>query len=368
MFNKIALYLKDARGGIRVWEISARFNSKQGYGAIVDWNYGTLGGALQSQSEYIDYGLAGRNLQEQVNLFVNSKISSKMDRGYVKSLEDAKNNKVTNALGLEKPMLAVTYKNIKDKLPDELWMQNKYNGHRCLIKIEDGNIFAYSRNGKEIDTIPEIFAQICVDYFDGLTLDGELYHHGTKLQTISSWVKRRQEATKNLTFICYDVIMEESFSKRFEFLKRYDLNISNLNRDYFEIAQTWKINRDRISDYLNKSCEEGYEGLILRQDGFPYSDGKRSKSVIKVKKILDDEFLVKDIIPAKEGWGILCCIAKNGRQFTVSAPGSMEEKQIVMDRKESYIGKFVRVEYAELTKIGIPFHPVAIMWRDKQQE
>ena len=109
-------------------------------------------------------------------------------------------------------------------------------------------------------------------------------------------------------------------------------------------------------------------------DNFKHEAGKRSKGLIKVKPmhfgefVVDDEFLVVDIIPSKDGWAILVCETEEGKQFKVSCHGTFEYKKEVYENRDDYFGKHIRIEFAGLTKSKIPFHPVAICWREKHEE
>jgi hypothetical protein len=101
----------------------------------------------------------------------------------------------------------------------------------------------------------------------------------------------------------------------------------------------------------------------LRNGNFPYEDGKRSKSLLKIKSVQDSEFIVIDIERAKDlSMAILICKTNYGKEFRVSAPGTIEQKVHALYFKDSYVGKYVRVEYQNLTIDGIPFHPVATNW------
>lgn len=117
-------------------------------------------------------------------------------------------------------------------------------------------------------------------------------------------------------------------------------------------------------DELIRVRRAGFEGLMLRLDGRKYEDGKRSSSLIKVKKFHDDEFECIDIEPSRDGWGICVLKAKNGVVFRTSAPGTLQEKERQLKTKEQYIGKYLTVEYSQLTNDGVPFHPSAIRWRE----
>lgn len=351
---KKTLYYKDAGQNIRQYTLYQD-------GTTLVSEYGVLGGESVVATEEIPHGLAGRSKQEQMELRMNSKINKKMDKGYVFDIEVAKSGKALNMLGLEKPMLAARFDKIKNFDFSKVYVQNKFDGHRCLIKNESGELVAYSRNGKPIDSIPEILSEIKMP--EGHTIDGELYHHGTPLQTISSWIKRRQDNSKKLSFICYDAILKESYDERYRFIKEIDLGAKSC------VAHTELIRGEfNPKPILENAIKHGYEGLILRPDGFDYEDGKRSKGLIKVKKFFDDEFEVVDILASVDGWARLKCITNKGKVFMMSAPGNMEEKTRILKNKNLYIGKMVQGEYAGLTKDGIPFHPIATMWRNKQAE
>lgn len=353
----ISLYAKDNIGAMRVWSISAE-------AFVIQINYGILMGEMVCRYEEINEGKASRSLEEQLLSRIDSRINKKLDSGYVYDIEDAKNNKRVNLLGSEKPMLAQRY----DKMKDVSWVegalyQRKYNGHRCLITKVDGEVFAYSRNGKRIDSIHEILNCLS-DIKEGTTLDGELYIHGTSLQKISSYVKKRQGETSNLQFICYDIISGESYSKRHndicEIIKPWMF-------EYVIIAFTFNFQKS-ISTMLKEVIDFGYEGLIARVDGYPYEAGKRSKGLVKIKKMLDDEFLVVDVTKSVDGWGVLKCTMADGKTFSASAPGNVMEKALAYLERTECIGRKVNVEYAELTDGGIPFHPIVTGWREKESE
>ena len=96
--------------------------------------------------------------------------------------------------------------------------------------------------------------------------------------------------------------------------------------------------------------------------------------MIKVKPrhfknfLVDDEFLVVDILPSKDNWARLVCETEEGKRFKVSCHGTIEYKTFVLERKDLYIGKHIRAEFESYTKAKVPFHGVALYWRDKFEE
>lgn len=353
--NHHKLYSKDNKGDLRYWEISND-------GSLIEIKYGKVGGAELIETEIVNYGLAGRTQDQQVESRIKSRVGKKIDSGYVYDMNNARDNARTNVLGLDRPMLATRHDRIKDMKFEANYVQYKYDGHRCLIKNDGGDIIAYSRNGKVIDSISHILNELDGVLPDGTTLDGELYAHDTPLQTITSWVKKKQLRTSSLSFICYDVLMDECYSIRHSFIS----NMRKMNK--IEIAQTSLLMGEfDLIPLLDSAKEKGYEGLIVRPIGSPYECGKRSKSLIKVKSWMDDEYKVIKISKGVDGQAILH-LQHNGRAFRVTSPGTFDQKFYVAENKDLYVGKKVNVQYANLTKDGVPFHPVATMWRDKDNE
>ena len=360
--NNVKLYSKDAKGKIRIWEIWS-FENK------INIEHGLLNGVRTKEEETVSLGLASRTLEEQIISRISSRVNKKKDAGYVDSLDDAINNKKTNALGFLKPAKCSRYDKVKDEIPyDTTYIQTKLDGHHCNITNDHGTNVAYSSGGKIIDTIPEILNNIKIPV--GRTVEGELYHHGTILQTISSWVKKRQENTKKLSFHMYDIDSGDCYSERLKELEGIKHGEKSLLHHTDVVLGNFNI-----SEAMKISLSDGYEGLVLRLLGFPHEDGKRSKGLVKVKPMhfgefkIDDEFLVVDIKSSPIGAVLQCvCNNENGTLFGVTAPGTMKEKMYVLENKKLFIGKHVRVEYGGFTKNKIPFHPVATMWREKFDE
>ena len=354
--GETVLYIKDNRGVLREWAISCED------GEIVI-RYGQEGGSMQYQTEEVPEGKATRTLEEQIMSRMASRISKQRDRGYTPWREEALNaTRPTNQLGLPKPMLAHKIANVKNINYEGAVTQPKFDGNRCLIYNEGGVNKAYSRNGKPIEAIDHILQEIKIP--EWVIMDGELYAHGYPLQTIVSWIKRKQPNTALLRYHWYDVVARDlTYNERSALIGSLPTGDA-VSPVYGDPISSYE---DVLTNF-RRYREEGYEGAILRWGDSGYEDGKRSKSLVKIKEWHDDEFLILDIIPSREGWGILVCeLQDKTGTFRVSAPGDMVQKKWALQNKERFIGRHVTVEYANLTADGIPFHPVAINYRDEIQ-
>lgn len=344
MINE-TLYIKDNRGQMRLWNIEV-VNNK----LII--THGLVNGTLQVKEETVHRGLAGRTIEEQVKSRFRSRINEQYKKGYKNTLEEAKKSQGTNAMNLYKPMLAQPLKNVKIIDYSHAFTQFKYDGHRCLITKRNGETIAYSRKGQLIQSVEHILADI--DIAEGQTLDGELYCHGESLQTIGSWVRRNQPRSAELQYHVYDIMEDYSYQDRIRLLKMIRFG------ETVKVAPTMVLSTpEDVSQRFLAAKKLGYEGLILRWGETSYEAGKRSHSLVKIKSVLDDNFMIVDIHLSTDGWGILECMLPSGDTFKVNPPGTMEARFDVSNNPSNYIGKMVRVEFANYTKDKIPFHPVA---------
>lgn len=346
------LYKITATGAVQIWEIERLYNQ-----ASLSIMFGQEGGSRQHKLIRVKVNKSSRNLREQITLEADSRIKKQKDKGYCESVIVARNSIGLNASKMLKPMLA--HKLIDKPYVDykKCFVQYKYNGHRCLITSTEDGLVAYSRNGKPITTIDHILSNLNLEV--GRTLDGELYIHGTQLQDTGSLIRKQQPGNEKLNFVCYDTMINLPYEKRLDVL--CSLSLPN---NVFIAPTIFGSKLSSLSDRLHEAIELGYEGLILRTNDAGYESGKRSSSLIKVKQFQDAEFIVTNIHASSDDWGILECINPlTGATFRVSAPGTIDEKKEILTNKMKYIGKFINVEYFDLTNDGKPFHPVAKYFR-----
>lgn len=349
----ITLYRKHVHG-IGTWKI---------------WNEGQFlfiahatvedGNAVIHREEVVT-NLSGRSLQEQIELRARSRINRMLDRGYKYSRDEALLGN-TNQLGLLPPMLAQPLSKVSSINYVNAVLQKKLDGHRCLITKDEGEIIPYSRKGKLIPSITHITDVLKERLSEGVTLDGELYHHGTPLQTIGSWIKRHQENTKNLAYVVYDLISDQPFLERYEELKRILDGVGT-----FPVVLLPNVpyeSEEKMLTLLTDVRARKFEGLILRTNDSPYQPGVRSSSLIKVKVFLDTEVQVKGFKRSKEGWAICIC-DYGGKRVDVSAPGGVAEKTYVLEHQDEFLDRYLTIEYSVITIDGVPFHPTAVRWRD----
>jgi DNA ligase-1 len=363
MFQEVKLYRKNSLG-IGTWRV---------WGTAEGVSFGTVhiahatveGGSEVGHTDPVVTNASGRRIEEQLKLEINSRISRQLDKGYKHSRDEAILGS-TNQLGLVNPMLAqpLDKVTIKQHMFGDAYVQNKFDGHRCLITRQGGELIAYTRKGKPITTIPHILED-CFNWMqDGDTLDGELYIHGVALQAISSLIKREQGESRRLCYHWYDLAdRTRVFGDRYRMMK--DL-YANVRTPQIVLVPTTKVERmAEVYEHFKKARDEGYEGSMLRVSTHGYQDAKRSDQLIKIKERHDCEVTVLGARSSSQGWAILRVKTDWGVQMDISAPGSVAQKTEVLQNIASYIGKRLTIEYAMLTADKVPFHAVATRWHEE---
>lgn len=372
---KRTLYIKDNAGHLRQWRCYEVLGG-------IEIEHGVVNGTMQYKYEEVD-GNSVRDQDEQIESRINSRYNKQIDKGYTYDMDKAANSKPMNALGFCKPMLAKKQcdASVDTLLKFPFYMQRKLDGNRCLIHNDGIKLTAYTRNGKQITTIDHILDELDGVIPEGVTLDGELYAHGIPLQTIVSYIKRKQVATASIQYHVYDLITDDVFSKRLERLESILSGFKSKVSSSIKLVETTLIKPEDsslgvLTNLVKAYRERGYEGGIGRSDytvyrgvlkKVGYEDGKRSGSLVKFKEWESEEFNIVDIIPSEDGWARLVCEYRIGfatKKVTVSCPGDMNFKYHVMQNKDEYIGKKVTCDFAYWTNDHVPFHPTAVAIRD----
>ena len=275
-----------------------------------------------------------------------------------------------------KPMLA--YK--VDKKPvdwsENVYMQPKLDGVRCVIKLGDNNeVQAFSRTGKPWLNIAHITNSL--HYFftqhPDIILDGELYNHDLRddFNKIISLVRKtkptpsdRAEASNLVQFHCYDYIetvMDQPYGYRMNQL--IDVNQKTLYSYCVIYVESKLVNSKESANIIHQyNLNNGYEGSMLRLDR-PYQQ-KRSYNLQKFKDFQDAEAL---IVGYEEGkgkrentLGKFLMQDDDGNQFGCP-PGkgyNYQALQYILYNIHDYMGQRATFTYFERTPAGSYRHPL----------
>lgn len=356
------LYKRNTNGSIQEWEIEVKGDS-------FFTREGLVGGAITESKPTIceskNVGQSNeRSPEEQAFSEAKAKWQKQKDKGYV---EDKERIDTPDTKGY-KPMLAHKLEDYKDELVYPVFGQRKSDGIRCIIS-KDG---AWTRNGKDIVTVPHI-QNALLPFFDRhpkSVLDGELYNHEfhDDFNKIASLVKKTKpsiedifEAQDKVQYHIYDAIRIGTLTDKDKFSERSKLIKQELkNVDYIHIVETYTIKSEAdIQKMHDKFVEEGYEGLMVRQDG-AYQQ-KRSKLLLKFKHFQTEEFIVTDIESGRGNKANLAATVHfrthKGKPFSAGIIGDEDFCKKLLYCREEYIGKPATVKYFNYTPDEIPRFP-----------
>ena len=274
-----------------------------------------------------------------------------------------------------KPMLA--YK--VDKKPvdwsENVFIQPKLDGVRCVIYVDDKeNIRCFSRTGKEFHNLEHIKLSLNEFFFDyanvDVVLDGELYNHDLRdnFEKIISLVRKQKptdsdklEAKELVQFHCYDYI-ETVMNKPYGY-RMNQLADSDMYSDCIKYVETkYALTKDAANIIHQYNLNNGYEGSILRLDK-PYEQ-KRSYNLQKFKDFNDTEATIVGYEIGKgkrEGTlGKFLMQDDDGIEFGCPPGKGYNYAALtnILNNIHDYIGKRATFTYFERTQYGSYRHPM----------
>ena len=288
----------------------------------------------------------------------------------------------------KKPMLAYPVSDKPIDYNQDVFMQSKLDGVRCIIQSEDveyhepntGRLIkaqavkAYSRTGKEWKNIDHILFNLKPWFAlnPDVILDGELYNHDLRddFETIISLVRRQTpddidmiESRDLVQFHCYDIIDE---TKVFDERNRFIIQTVPRNQ-YIKHVPTVLIHTEaQAKDCHQDNLNEGYEGSILRTNDV-YKCG-RSWNLRKFKDFHDDEALLLDWVEGKgkrKGTiGKFMAQDSEGNIFGMPVMDNFKYLQDNFEEMKTWVGKIATFTYFERTKAGSYRHPLFKCIRD----
>ena len=275
------------------------------------------------------------------------------------------------------PVLANKYDPKRlEKSKNDWYISRKLDGVRCLILIEPKkkSVKFFSRTGKEFHTLLILKNEILINielFHEAVVLDGEIVSMKNGVEDFTNLmkeIKKKNHVMKNPKYFIFDMLKKEDFfnlkseeiySERLKKLKKI-----NIYFVFLEVLEQNKYTDDDFLKLIEKSEKNNWEGLMLRED-VKY-EGKRTNSLLKYKKMHDEEYKVIDII--KGPWReisketklentieTMVAVIIDYKDTKVGSGFSLEERKHFYKNPESIIGKIITVQYFEKTKDSLRF-------------
>jgi len=353
------IYKKTKTGATQEWTIEVVGNKYRTHS-------GQVGGIITTNEWTIVYGKNTGKLNEttdseQCMKEAVAKRTKKLESGYFENI------KHINKTQYFEPMLASKWEDSKDKITYPIFSQPKLDGIRCIV-TKDG---MFSRNGKPIISAPHIRQSLSevFEVYPELILDGELYadKFANDFNKIVSLVKKTKptdadlkESKKNIQYWIYDLPDNGiQFGDRCDRLHDLFENYNAFNKYCVEVETTLCMSEDDVIDLYEDYVDAGFEGQMLRLN--KAYENKRSKSLMKHKSFIDEEYTILDIVEGEGNRtgtaGYMVFETENGDRFKSNVKGTWEETAEMLKNKKKLIGKEATIKYFNLTPAGIPRFP-----------
>lgn len=240
--------------------------------------------------------------------------------------------------------------------PKGWWMSEKLDGVRAWWDGENfisrlGNVFHAPQWFK--DHLPK-----------DVVLDGELFAGRKNFQKTISAVRKlvpNDDEWKGINYVVFDAPKTPgTFEERMKFLASLFDDAPISTRPVYRLTQMFCANYDYMKLYLDIVEKNGGEGVMLREAGSLYEEG-RSRTLLKVKTFWDAEGVVVGHNPGKgKNKGRLGSleILWEGKTFNLSG---MTDKQ---RENPAPLGTVITFRATDLTDKGIPKFASFVSARD----
>lgn len=374
------LYKRDSKGNVRVWRAEVGVT-----GASCFWRAISGledGKQVESGWKVVQQKNVGKanetSLEDQAVAEMMAEFNKKAERGYFR-LRTA-----IDTFDKIKPMLASKHEDAKYDFENELhFSQPKLDGIRCIAR-RDG---LWSRSGKEIVSCPHIMREL-ISFFQmhpEAILDGELYNHDLRddFNKITSLVRKTKPTTADteearglVQYHVYDMIevpeeVIDLYGDSVFFYDRWQWFHDQGYNDSVKVVETRVVHDiETMDNVYGQYLEAGYEGQMIRRNT-QYEQNKRSKSLIKRKEFITEEFTVVAVEEGKGNWAghIKRFILQlpEGTQFGAGVRGTQDTMRNMFEVNQTPMWATLR--YFTPTPDGIPRFPVVIDWGfEKQRE
>ena len=346
------LYKIDANGNTRFYKLEPCL---VGYSIV----WGVLDGKTQVKDVVVEPKNIGKKnattLESQTALEIEAQLVKKQKSGWKYSLE-------TDTAEVLLPMKISTFQKHGNKLKEPFYESNKLDGHNSEYRLIEGIPVLLSRTGGIQIPLPhlELDALKIMKQLNTTSLMGELYIHGKPLNEISSLVKKCRPESANLEFHIFHYLTDLQYSK-------VQANLADVveTSHIKTVEARLCLSKDLLEERHKVATDAGYEGLVLYNLDSVYEYNKRSTTIQKYKKTLDDEFKIIGTHKDRNLHLIYTCVTAEGKEFKVKRKGSATERLLDATTPEKNIGKWLTVEYEKISaKSQVPLKPVGINIRN----
>ena len=264
----------------------------------------------------------------------------------------------------------------------EVIVTHKFDGQRVILRVEDGNVKMFSRNGKVYTGLKDLEKEASM-LPDG-AYDGELLKliDGTIIDTsrmpstslckkiycpknaeelfseTASIVNSKDEDKKGIAAFLFDMIPLENFDNKIQYDVSTDVRKEKLETvlsmfkfnyiKYANILYSGKFDQTVIKKMLDEMVLLGQEGLMMNYKDAPY-EFKRTNKLIKVKQVYTADVR---IVGFEEGTGrnkgkLGALLVKTPQGVEVKVGSGLTDfyREEIWNKQAGYIGTICEIAF-----------------------
>lgn len=330
-------------------------------------------------------------VEKAISYFTNENVRDLLIRVLLKDLRIGMNVKsinkaIPNLIPQHQIMLASKF---EGKLKGKVSMSLKMDGIRNSALIENNNIKHISRQGKVVENLNEINKALKEFNLNGYMLDGELIRKNIdnlssddNFRLTTKIVNSKSNNKRGLEFVVFDIVPIEDYyigKSVIPYKERLKLmeELIGEGNEFIRLVPKFGItdNVEEIYNQLEKVIADNQEGLILNTLNGNYGFGKRSKEILKVKKMQTCDIRCLRIEEGEGKYqgklGKIICNYK-GYELGVGSGFNDEQREFYWNNPNEIVNHIVEVQYFEESKnekgeLSLRF-PVFKWVRDKDEE
>ena len=235
--------------------------------------------------------------------------------------------------------------------------EEKYDGHRLIVEVADGQVRAWSR-----DALPRVLpkslvaelAQLPPAVYDGELISGD--------QSKSYDVQAKINAEK-LMFVVFDILSvgphdatAAGYDERRALIEEVFANVTGLTK-VIKSSVLYLLSVEEITEAAGAVWSRGGEGLILKHRRSKYEVGKRMKTWLKVKALESSTLTITGYKAGKLGpCATVILTGEDGISTTVKAKNDKIRAALTANPM-TFIGKRLRIEHNGRTPERSYRHP-----------
>ena len=254
------------------------------------------------------------------------------------------------------------------KITETVNMSLKLDGIRCTALIDDkGKAVFKTRQGKIIKGLLEIKMALKAYNLKNCMLDGELIRinkdnlpSDENFRLTTEIVNSKSEDKKELEYVLFDVTPLYCYYDKecdMDYRTRMTLLSQLINKEnkFIRIVPMYGTtdNIETIYKVLDEVIAKGQEGLMLNTLSGKYGFGKRSKDLLKVKKMYTCDIKCVSIEEGEGKYtGTLGKIVCDYKGFTLRVGSGFtdEQREYYWNNQDKIINQLVEIQYFEESK------------------